>query len=122
MGNFETDHVLRMPLHDRLAAKLRALGASSNLLRLNPTSYRGTRTAKKPFPITRHGDADRRPQILLELLGLEVGGVGPGIPILFLLAFLRSLRFALEPVIFTPSFGFALLPDRHVLAAVARHD
>ena len=121
MRNFETGHVLRVPLHDRLAAKLGTLGAAPNLLRLDPAANRGTRAAKEPFAIRRHGDADRRPQVLLELLGLEVGGVGPGISILFLLAFFGALRFTLQPVVFTSSFRFALLPDRNVLAAVARH-
>ena len=121
MRNFETGHVLRVPLHDRLAAKLRALGAAPHFFRLDPAADRGTRTTKEPFAITRHGDADRRAQVLLELLGLEVGGVGPGVPIFFLLAFFCPLGFALQPVVFTSSFGFALLPDRHVLAAVARH-
>ena len=122
MGNFETGHVLRVALHDRLAPELRALGASSYFFRLDPTSYRGTRTTKKPFAISRHGDAHGRPQILLELLGLEVGGVGPGVPVFFLFAFLGPLSFRFQPVVFTSSFGFALLPHRDVLAAVARHD
>ena len=121
MGNLQTGHVLRVPLHDRLAAELRALGAAPHLVRLNPAADRGTRATKEPLAIRRNGDADRRAQVLLELLGLEVGGVGPGVPILFLLAFLRPLRFALQPVVFTSSFRFALLPHGDILAAVARH-
>ena len=122
MGNFETGHVLRVALHDRLAAKLRALGAAPNLLRLDPAADRGTRATKEPFAITCHGDAHGRAQILLELLGLEVGGVGPGVPVLFLFAFFLSLRFRFQPVVFRSTFGFALLPHRDILAAVARHD
>ena len=121
MRNFETGHVLRVALHDRLAAELRALGAAPHLLRLDPAADRGTRATKEPLAIRRHGDADRRAQILLELLGLEVGGVGPGISIFFLLAFLRPLRFALEPVVLTSSFRFTLLPHSDILAAVTRH-
>ena len=121
MRNFETGHVLRVPLHDRLAAELRALGAAPHFFRLDPSPNSGTRATKEPLAIGRHGDTHGRPQILLELLGLEVGGVGPGISILFLLAFLRPLRFTLEPVVFTSSFRFALLPHGDILAAVARH-
>ena len=121
MGNFQASNIFRVALHDRLAAELRALGAAPHFFRLNPASDRGTRATEEPLAIGRHGDADRRPQVLLELLRLEVGGVGPGVPVFFLFPFLRPLRFTLQPVVFTSSFRFALLPDRNVLAAVARH-